>query len=76
AKKVAPVIHRGYMTLRYETYSKDIKKVWMEVDANYIEDVIEISNVALIKKNILDTCQFATENAKKFLDQFDVKDDG
>jgi hypothetical protein len=75
AKKVDPIEHRGYLTLRYETYSKDIKQVWMEVEANYVEQVIDISNVALIKKNILDACQFVTENAKKFLDQFDVKDD-
>ncbi len=73
-KKKQEVHHRGFYTLRFETFGDDIKKVWIETDSVFIEDVIETSDHGAVSHNIRETHAFATENAKKFLDQFDKKD--
>ncbi|MCY2953288.1 MAG: hypothetical protein NTU53_15110 [Planctomycetota bacterium] len=72
--KKKPVIHRGFINLRFETYNEDIKKVWMEADASYFEDIIEVGSLGPVEQNIRETSSFVTKNAKEFLDQFDTKE--
>ena len=72
--------HKGFITLRFETYDKDLKQVWMEVAAMYPfpEPVSLPEHLDAITRNVTDTYHFLAEKGKKFLDQFDVQgiDDG
>lgn len=63
---------RGFVTVRFEPYNEDPSQLWIEVAANYLADEpITLENLSIVRKNILETCQFATDNCKRFLDQFD-----
>ena len=63
---------RGYVTVRFEPYSADPSQVWIEVASSYIaEEPITPSDLSFVERNLLETCRFATDNCKKFLDQFD-----
>jgi hypothetical protein len=68
------VEHKGFVNLRFETYSKDVKSVWMEVAAVYpFSELIAVpEHLDAITDNILETYRFLAEKSKKFLDQFDV----
>jgi hypothetical protein len=73
--KKKPVHHRGFYTLRFETYADDIKKVWIEIDGLFIEPFIGTTDLVAVAGNMTATHAFATDNAKKFLDQFDKKEE-
>jgi hypothetical protein len=68
----------GLITLRFESYAKDPRKVWMEVAASYLqsEEPLTIAEIPRIVRNIKDSYLFLTENGKRFLDQFDTKPEG
>jgi hypothetical protein len=72
--KQDPVIHRGYRTLRFETYSRDIKSVWMELAAqDLLERIAEgAESIKEIVANLRESHGFLTKKAKNFLDQFDT----
>lgn len=74
-RKAEAIEHKGFLTVRFETYSQDMKKVWMEVDGQYLEEIIQAQNIAEVSENIRRTYRFITENSKAFLDQFDKADD-
>lgn len=66
----------GYVSLRFETYEKDISQVWMEVAAAYPQDTpLTVANTQPITENIRKTYTFLTEKSKRFLDQFDTADE-
>jgi hypothetical protein len=69
--------HRGFLTLRFETYSEDIRQVWMELAATYFfsEKVAAAADLTEVEQNIREAYQFVSEKAIRFLDQFDKKDD-
>jgi hypothetical protein len=62
----------NFVTVRFELYEADPSQMWIEVATNYfVREPIMLDDLALVEKNIMHTFQFATENCKKFLDQFD-----
>jgi hypothetical protein len=66
----------GFVSLRFETYEKDISQVWMEVVAAYPQETpLTVNNTHPITENIRKTYAFLTERSKRFLDQFDVARD-
>lgn len=66
---------KGYVTVRFESYSEDISQVWIEVAATYpVMTFIRRKDMGLIATNIIETHRFATEKCKAFLDQFDRPD--
>ncbi len=71
----ASVCDDAFVTLRYETYSKDTKQVWMEVSAEYVHPLRNTDSIESVAANIRDTYKFLTERAKSFLEQFDVPDE-
>jgi hypothetical protein len=66
----------AYMTLRFETYSKDISYVWMEASAEFRafnrRGVFTSADIDRLGDNIGDTYRFLSERCIKFLDQWDV----
>ena len=67
---------RGFLTVRFEPYTEDPRQMWVEVAANYIApEPIIITDLSIMERNILETCRFATDNCKRFLDQFDPQAD-
>jgi hypothetical protein len=67
---------RGFVTVRFEPYSADPSQVWIEVASSYIaEEPIVPADLSVVKRNLLETCRFATDNCKRFLDQFDPQND-
>jgi hypothetical protein len=66
--------HKGFLTVRFETYSKDPKQVWIEVAASY-PGVFHVGDLEEITANVRETYNFLVENCKGFLDQFDKPKD-
>lgn len=67
---------RGHVTVRFEPYDADPSQVWIEVAAmHFAPEPIMIADLSFVEKNILETWQFAADNCKKFLDQFDPQTD-
>jgi hypothetical protein len=65
-----------FSAVRFETYSEDQSKVWMEVSSNrFFQSLLDVSGDGLgeIESGIRTSYRFLTENCKDFLDQFDVK---
>jgi hypothetical protein len=64
----------GFITVRFETYEKDLSQVWMEATASYLQTEQPLRHTELdrITSNILSTYTFLTDKCKRFLDQFDV----
>jgi hypothetical protein len=67
-------VHKGFLTVRFETYSKDPKQVWIEVAASY-PGVFHVGDLEEITANVRETYNFLVENCKGFLDQFDKPKD-
>jgi len=67
----------GFVTLRFESYVRDPHKVWMEVAASYpqSDEPLTIADTERIVRNIRESYQFLTGNGKRFLDQFDTRDE-
>jgi hypothetical protein len=69
----------AHMTLRFETYTKDISYVWMEAAAEFRaftrSNVFTANDVDRIAENIKDTYRFLSERCTKFLEQWDVPRD-
>ena len=65
-------VHKGFCAVRFETYHKDLKQIWMEVASSY-PGQFSVAAVQDISANIRNTYQFLTEKCKNFLDQFDQK---
>jgi hypothetical protein len=63
----------SFVTARFETYTEDVKQVWMEVSAAYpqLERPLMLSDTGRIVENIRETHLFLTDKCKRFLDQFD-----
>lgn len=68
-----PTENQGFITLRFETHSKDLKSVWMEAEAVYPSlDFLSVpEDLGRIGKNIEETHRFLAVKGKNFLDQFD-----
>jgi len=66
--------HESYVTLRFETYDKDVTQVWMEAAAVY-PLLIPVGDLDKVEYNIRETYRFLTMKAKKFLDQYDQPHD-
>lgn len=63
-----------YVTLRFETYARDVSQVWMEVETmNMFEEVADPKASELFAQNIKRTYGFLSEQAVQFLNQFDEK---
>ena len=69
----------AFMTLRFETYSKDITQVWIEAAAEFRafteKGVFTSRDIERMGENIKDTYRFITERCVKFLEQFDQPHD-
>lgn len=64
--------HSGFITARFETYSKDRSMVWIEVvSSNPCKEIISPKNLDTAKENILSTSRFAQERCIAFLNQYD-----
>lgn len=64
--------NHDFMSVRFETWSKDVKLVWMEASAMYFfSDAIEVGDLARIGGNIKEAHQFLSEKCINFLNQFD-----
>jgi hypothetical protein len=74
ATESPPVIHKNFITLRFESYGRNPHQVVIDVDAHYPEP-IEPHELEKIAQNIRETYNFVNDNAVKFLNQFDTKDD-
>ncbi len=63
----------AFVTIRFETYSKDVRQVWMEIASLYPPRNGLNQDLNLIGNNIKQTHYlFLTEKGKRFLDKFDV----
>jgi hypothetical protein len=61
-----------FVSVRFETWSRDVHQVWIEVSATYFfQDAINVANTDRIAHNIRDAHQFLTEKCVNFLNQFD-----
>ena len=61
-----------FVSVRFETWAKDVDQVWIEVNATYFfEDPIGVDDAARIAGNIQDAHRFLTEKCINFLKQFD-----
>lgn len=62
----------GFVTVRFESYSRDPSQVWMEVGAmDRLAPVVATQDIDRLGKSIVRVYKFLTENCKRFLDQFD-----
>ncbi|HWE00897.1 MAG TPA: hypothetical protein VG326_00705 [Tepidisphaeraceae bacterium] len=66
-----PVIHKGFITLRFESYSGDHRQIWIEVAAQY-PDPVMVNAMDEVERNIRHTYDFVNDKAKRFLEQFDA----
>ena len=65
-----------FISVRFETYGKDIEQVWIEVTAmNLFSEPIEVSDTPKISANIKGAYKFLTEECIGFLNQFDEHPD-
>jgi hypothetical protein len=61
-----------FVTVRFETWSKDVHQVWIEVGAMYFfPDSITLSDLDRVTRNIKEAHEFLTEKCINFLNQFD-----
>jgi hypothetical protein len=70
-----PESDEGFVTLRFETYHEDPKKIWMEVAMSFRSldqpGFFDSSDIDIFSDNIRETYKFVSERSKRFLDQFD-----
>ena len=68
----------GFATVRFETYTEDHKKIWMEVATGFRKlkapGVFTVHDINELCANITETYQLIAERSKRFLDQFDKPD--
>ncbi len=63
---------QNFASIRFETWSKDVQLIWMEIEAVYVfQEPIAVSQTDKIGHNIHDAYQFLTEKCANFLNQFD-----
>jgi hypothetical protein len=68
------VADEGFVTIRFDSYTKDVSQVWMEAAALFPpRSDGPLNSLERIGDNILQTYEFLTEKGKAFLDKFDVK---
>ena len=68
--------HSGFITARFETYSKDRPMVWIDVvSSNPCKEIISPTNLSPVRENILSTSRFAQERCIAFLNQYDEESD-
>jgi hypothetical protein len=67
---------QGFVTVRFETYDKNAKQIWMEIESRFPCDppIGTEDGLQKIEGNILTTFDFLSEKCRKFLDQFDISD--
>lgn len=64
--------HSGFITARFETYSKDRRMVWIDVvSSNPCREIISPGNLTPAKENIFSASRFAQEKCIAFLNQYD-----
>ena len=68
--------HDSFVAVRFESYHKDHKQIWMEVRASHLSDSpIEIGQTEVICDKVKETYDFLTEQCIVFLEQFDKREE-
>ncbi len=63
---------QDFASVRFETWEKDVKQVWIEVDDSYFfSEPIAIADIGKISHNMKEAHQFLTKKCVNFLNQFD-----
>jgi hypothetical protein len=73
-RKLKAPIYKGFMNLRIETYNEDEKLVWLEAASTY-QNIFTNANRSEIGDNINETHKFMTEQAMRFLAQYDQNEE-
>lgn len=62
---------RGFCTLRFESYHKNLSQIWVEAASIYpLSPALDLENISQVKENIVETYNFVSEECKGFLEQF------
>jgi len=67
---VRPEDAEGFAEVRFESYAKDIKSVWMEIQNSYSFPNASLDEIA---KNIVRSHRFLSDKCVDFLSQFDTE---
>lgn len=67
--------HHNFATVRFETYARDPRQVWMEVASEYllVPEGLKLADTGRISEHIRQSYDFLTNQCVKFLNQFDVE---